>query len=77
MEKIILYLENGEDYKGNEFAEKEAKDILKKKGYKNAYSGRKFYSHGQRVIVGIDENNVIELKERRKNGLWNARMINV
>lgn len=77
MEKIILYLENGENYKGDEFTEKEAKKILKEAGYKNAYSGRKFCSHGQRVIVGIDGNNVIKLKQRRENGLWNARIIKI
>lgn len=77
MERTILYSENGDCYHGDNNSFIEAKKLLKSKGYKKAYSGRKFNNFGFKVLVGINEKNAVHLSERRKNGLFNARIINL
>lgn len=77
MEQTILFLENGDDYRGMNFDKKEALKILKEKGYKKAYSGRKFNKFGMKVLVGVNDKNTVKIVERRKNGLWNAKEINL
>ena len=75
MEKTILYTENGDNYHGDNYSFNEAKKYLKEKGYKIAYSGRKFTANGERVLVGINENNIFGVEHRRKNGLFRASAI--
>lgn len=76
-ERTILYLNNGESYLGDNNTYKESLKILKEKGYKLAYSGRKFSANGQKVLVGINDNNIVKLRQRRENGLWRATLITI
>jgi len=77
MEKTLLYLDNGNDCLQDNHTFNEAKKILKAKGYKMAYSGRKFNKFGIKVLVGINENNPVKIAERRKNGLYMAKLIRI
>lgn len=76
-ERTLLYLDNGEDCKFDNWTFAEAKKELKKNGYKKAYSGRKLNASGIKVLVGINEKNTVKLEERRKNGLYKATIINI
>jgi len=42
-----------------------------------AYSGRKFTKFGVKVLVGINQNNPVKIAERRKNGLYMAKLIRI
>jgi hypothetical protein len=77
MEKVLFYSENGDVCHYENGTMPDAKKWLKEKGYKKAYIGRKFTSFGIRVIVGINDSNLIPLSTRRKNGLFNAREISL
>lgn len=77
MEKCLLYTENGDTCLFDNYSVAEAKKILKEKGYKKAYSGRKFNKYGIRVIVGINEHNAVPITDRRKNGLYSAKEIKI
>ena len=66
----MLYLKNGDVYMGDHYTTKEAKRMLKEKGYKTYYIGKE-YLNNQSCVVGIDKNNTVGIAQRRKNGfLW-------
>jgi len=75
MERVLLYLENGEDCLQDNWTHKEAINKLKKEGYKKAYSGRKLNRYGIKVLVGINNKNAVFIEQRRLNGLFNARIL--
>ena len=74
-ERTLLYLQNGDVCLQDNFEYSEAISVLRKSGYKLAYSGRKFSSNGIKTLVGINKENQVPIEQRRKNGLWNARKI--
>lgn len=76
-ERTLLYSENGDLCHGDNYTRGEAIAKLKQKGYKLAFSGRKFGGGGIYVIVGINNNNPVPIEQRRQNGLWNARKISI
>lgn len=75
MERVLFYSENGDVCHHDNYSASQAKEWLKRHGYKVAYTGRKLTRDGIKVIVGINDKNTVPLDQRRKNGLWNARRI--
>jgi hypothetical protein len=76
-DRVMLYSENGDHYMGDSYTAKEAKQLLKNLRYTKAYTGRKFSRSGDKVLIGINEFNTIDLPLRRKNGLWHGKEINL
>lgn len=72
MKTIKFYLDNGDDYRGDNFTKKECLRILKENGYKKYYQGICYYDK-QQTIAGINENNTVGLKKRKENGLLYAK----
>lgn len=71
-EKIKFYLKNGDDFRGEtETTHLKLIKELKQRGYTKYYGGVCDYD-GISTIVGIDENNKVDLKQREENGLIGA-----
>ena len=76
MEKVKLYVNNSEFISADEFTLEQAKNYLRERGYKIAFTGRAYYDN-QKTIIGINDDNTYSLETRRQNGLRYGRQISL